>query len=312
MQFKIQLLYLPEKLIATYFTLYWLLPRFLLKEKYGLFALLLVIVLLIAGVIHWYTAINIEQPVYYPEENWGNFWNIGKIIKSATYIYPIVLLATFIKFFKNWYKQQQLSQKLANQKLAAELKFLRAQIHPHFLFNTLNNLYALTLKQSKAAPEVVLKLSELLNYMLYECNTDKVPLTKEIELIKNYIALEELRYGDRLNVAIHISGDVSSFSIAPLLILPFVENSFKHGTSGETEEAWINIDLNVKDGLLTLKVDNSKTNDESIDEQDYKEGIGLTNVKRRLDLLYGGAFDLKILDSEESHLVVLKLEINEH
>lgn len=310
-QLKMQLIYLPEKLIATYITLYWLLPRFLLKEKYLTFFSLLLVLLLLSGILHWAVTIYIEIPLYYPEEGSIRFWYPNKILKSATYIYPVVVLATLIKFFKHWYNYQAATQILAQEKLQAELKFLRAQVHPHFLFNTLNNLYALTLKKSDSAPTIVLKLSDLLNYMLYECNTDRVPLSKEIELLENYLSLEKLRYGDHLDIVFNVKGEVDQHVIAPMLILPFVENSFKHGVSGETDEAWVSIDLKIKDGLMTLKVDNSKSGLETKDEQQYKEGIGLNNVKRRLELLYPDRYDLKIMDTDESYLVVLKLEIEE-
>jgi len=310
-QLQIQLLYLPEKLLATYITLYFLLPKFLLKERYGLFFGLLIILLLASGVLHWAVALYVEQPIFYPNETWGRFLYPNKILKSATYIYPVVVLATLVKFFKHWYNYQAATQKLAQEKLQAELKFLRAQVHPHFLFNTLNNLYALTLKKSDSAPAIVLKLSDLLNYMLYECNTDRVPLKKEIELLENYVSLEKLRYGDHLDISFNVKGDIQQKAIAPMLILPFVENSFKHGVSGETEEAWISVDLSVKDDLMTLKVDNSKSGQVTKDEQQYKEGIGLNNVKRRLELLYPDKYDLKIMDTDESYLVVLKLEIND-
>ena len=310
-QFQIQLLHLPEKLLATYLTIYILLPRYLLKERYGVFFSLVLIVLLVAGFIHWTTAYFIELPVLWDGEYWGPLWYPSKILKSATYIYPVVVLAALIKFFKQWYKYQQATQQLVEDKLSAELKFLRSQVHPHFLFNTLNNLYALTLKKSDNAPEVVLKLSHLLNYMLYECNTDRVSLLKEIELLENYVSLEKLRYGDRLDVALNIHGVNGAHKIAPMLVLPFIENSFKHGTSDETESSWVSIDLAVKGNTLTLKVDNSKSNEVSKDEQKYREGIGLQNVKRRLQLLYPGNYDLRILDEDDSYLVVLKIEMEE-
>ncbi len=310
-QFALQFIFLPPKMMATYLTMYWLLPRYLLKDKYLLFFGWVIIVLLVAGFFNWAISIYVENPYFYPGENYGSLWNIQKILKSANYIYPVVVLATLVKFFKHWYKNQQMAQQFKQDKLQAELKFLKAQVHPHFLFNTLNNLYALTLKKSENAPEIVLKLSDLLNYMLYECNTDKVPLKKEIELVQNYVALEKLRYGDRLDVSFNVKADVKDIAIAPMFILPFVENSFKHGVSGETENAWVSIDLQVKEGHLTLKVDNSKSNGETKDEREYREGIGLTNVKRRLELLYEGRYELKILDTEESYLVVLKLELEE-
>lgn len=309
-RFQIELLYLPEKLLATYITIYILLPRLLLKEKYIAFFGLLALLLIVSGFIHWVTALYIEIPVFHPNEYWGTLWYPNKILKSATYVYPVVVLATLIKFFKHWYKYQQATQMLVEDKLSAELKFLRSQIHPHFLFNTLNNLYALTLKKSENAPEVVLKLSHLLNYMLYECNTERVQLQKEIELIENYVSLEKLRYGDRLDISFNVSGVTGSHVIAPMLILPFVENSFKHGTSDETENSWVSIDLTVKGTQMVLKVDNSKSGESSRDEQKYREGIGLQNVKRRLQLSYEGNYDLKILDTDDSYLVVLRIELD--
>lgn len=310
-QFLFQLLYLPEKMLAVYITIYILLPKYLLKEKYGAFFGWVIFLLLAVGFIHWATALHIERPFMHPNEDWGPLFYPAKILKSATYIYPVVVLASLIKFFKHWYKGQQTAQKLNEDKLKAELKFLKAQIHPHFLFNTLNNLYALALKKSDTAPEVVLKLSDLLNYMLYECNTDFVPLSKEIELVHNYIALEKLRYGDRLDISFNIRGEVESKKIAPMFIVPFIENSFKHGVSEETENAWISIDLEVKRDAFTLKVDNSKSKILAQDSLNYKEGIGLKNVKRRLELLYPGRCELKTMDTEESYLVILKLDLNE-
>ncbi len=307
---KIQALYLPEKIIATYIVIYSLLPRYLLRKKYALFFIYLVITLLLTGVLHSVTAIFIEQPYFYPDQDWGYAFSSAKIIKSSTYIYPVVAIAVVIKMFQQWYKFQQTTQQLTQEKLAAELKFLKAQIHPHFLFNTLNNLYALTLKKSDHAPDVVLKLSELLNYMLYECNAMHVPLHKEIDLLENYIALEKIRYGDRLEVAYHVKGEVAGNMIAPMLILPFVENSFKHGVSEEVADAWISIDLSIYEGQLTLKVDNSKSaHQKKTEDTDYKKGIGMSNVKRRLELLYEGKYDLKVIDADVSFLIVLKLDL---
>jgi two-component system LytT family sensor kinase len=310
-QFALQFIFLIPKMFAAYLAMYWLLPAYLLKSKYFLFFGWFIVILLISGVLNWLISIYIEQPFFYPHEYFGPLWSPLKILKSVTYIYPVVVLATLIKFFKIWYKNQQRSQKLEQDKLQAELKFLKAQVHPHFLFNTLNNLYALTLKKSESAPEIVLKLSDLLNYMLYECNSELVPLKKEIELVENYVALEKLRYGDRLDASLNVKVDNPETKVAPMLILPFVENSFKHGVSGETENAWVSIDITLKNNQLTIKVDNSKSNGETKDERKYREGIGLKNVKRRLELLYEGDYELKILDTDESYLVVLRIEFKD-
>ena len=309
-EFAVQFVLLPIKMAAAYLTIYYLMPRYLLKGYYASFFLLLAMLLIFAGFLHWGTGLYLIGPIFYPEENWnGPLFYPAKILKYATYVYPVVVIAALIKFFKHWYQQQKATQQLAQDKLQAELKFLKAQIHPHFLFNTLNNLYALTLKKSSNSPEVVLKLSELLNYMLYECNVPLVPLRKEIDLIKNYISLERLRYGKRLDISLNIGGDIHGKMIAPLLLLPFVENSFKHGVSGLISKAWVSMDIQVKGNQLVMKVDNSKSNGKG-EDLDYKEGIGLTNVKRRLELLYEGRYDLKILDTDDSYLVVLRLTLS--
>lgn len=309
LQFQIQLTDAVVQIPAVYLTLYWLMPQFLFKEQYGKFFIYLIVLILAFSTLAWFDSLYIQKPLFWPEEVWDvDTIEIGKILKYTTKIYPVVVLAVVIKWFKYGYIQQKNTVQLAEEKLQAELKFLKAQVHPHFLFNTLNNLYALTLKQSKDAPDMVLKLSELLNYMLYECNADVVELRKELKLVKDYIDLEKIRYGDRLNVSYDVKGEDEGIRIAPLIILPFVENAFKHGVSDVLEESWVSIDLELKPASITLKVENSKSNLEDTEDQfEYKEGIGLTNVKRRLELLYPNQYEFEIHESESSYLVVLKL-----
>jgi len=310
-QFLIQLTDAIVQIPAVLVSLYVLMPRLLFRKRYGQFFLSLIGVVLVFCFLSWIVYIYIQHPVFWAEDNGQpDIWNWKKILKSTGKIYPVVILAIVFKWFKYWYRDQQRTQELEQEKLQAELKFLKAQVHPHFLFNTLNNLYALTLKQSKDAPEVVLKLSDLLDYMLYECNADKVPLKKEIKLVEDYISLEKIRYGKRLEISFDIRGEIESQIIAPMMILPFVENSFKHGVSEELHQSWVSMDLTVKKESLTLKVENSKSkNGEHEDRFDYKQGIGLKNVQRRLDLLYEDNYDLNVLDTEESYLVVLKLNL---
>jgi two-component system LytT family sensor kinase len=178
-------IYLPVKIAFTYFTLYYLLPAFLLPGRYASFFLWLIVSSFVAGTVQRYIAFNIDYPIYYPEALRDPFFYLPKIIKMFVSIYPVTFFAVAIKLLKYWYANQHAQQVLTQEKLRAELNFLKTQIHPHFLFNTLNNLYALTLKKSDRAPETVLKLSELINYMLYECVSDEVQLTKEIKFIRN-------------------------------------------------------------------------------------------------------------------------------
>lgn len=310
-QYLIQLTDAVLQIPAVYFTLYFLMPRLLFKERYVEFAISLIILILGFSALHWFNYVLIQDPLFWPDDKYDpHLINFGKMLKNTTKIYPVLVLAIVIKWFKYWFREQKSNQLLVEEKLKAELNFLKAQVHPHFLFNTLNNLYALTLKQSNDAPEVVLKLSDLLNYMLYECTADKVLIEKEVKLLKDYISLEKIRYGERLNISFNILGNAGGTMVAPLMLLPFVENSFKHGVSEEMDDAWVSIDLEMKEEKLTLKVENSKSKSEQrVDRFDYKKGIGLKNVRRRLELLYPEKHKLEMHDSVDSFLIILTLDL---
>jgi two-component system LytT family sensor kinase len=299
-------IYLPVKIAFTYFTLYYLLPSFLLPGRYVSFFLWLLVSSFVAGTVQRYVAFNIDYPIYYPEALRDPFFYLPKIIKMFVSIYPVTFFAVAIKLLKYWYANQHEQQVLTQEKLRAELNFLKTQIHPHFLFNTLNNLYALTLKKSDRAPETVLKLSELINYMLYECVSDEVQLTKEIKFIRNYIDIEKMRYGDKLDVDLRVSGEVNERKIAPLILLPFVENCFKHGASEELQQSWVKITVDLQPRITIVKVENNKSTENG---HSKKEGIGIQNVKRRLDLLYPGQHELKIISGEETFLVILTIQV---
>jgi two-component system, LytTR family, sensor kinase len=299
-----KLIYLPVDMVFTYFTMYFLLPKFLLPGRYTEFFLWFLTSSFIAGIAQRYVAYAIHYPLYYPQYLSDPFFYFPKIVKMFVSIYPVTFTAVAIKLLKYWYANQQAQQVLVQEKLQAELKFLKTQIHPHFLFNTLNNLYALTLKKSDRAPEMVLKLSELINYMLYECKSDIVPLTKEIKFIRNYIDIEKMRYGEKVDIDIRITGDANNKQIAPLILLPFVENAFKHGASENLLQSWVKVSVDAHPDHILIKVENSKAGENG---KNGSEGIGIQNVKRRLDLLYNGQHELKIINGEETHLVVLSI-----
>jgi two-component system, LytTR family, sensor kinase len=299
-----ELIYLPGRMIFTYFTLYFLLPRFLLAGRYGAFFLWFLFASLAAGMLQRYVSFTIQYPLYYPQNLSDPLFYFPKIVKMFVGIYPVAFFAVAIKLLKYWYANQQAQQILTQEKLQAELKFLKTQIHPHFLFNTLNNLYALTLKKSEKAPEMVLKLSELINYMLYECKSDEVALSKEIKFIRNYVDIEKMRYGDKLDVDIRITGDLGERKIAPLILLPFVENCFKHGASEDLLQSWVKVSVDSHHDHLVIKVENSKSGRNG---ENGNQGIGIQNVKRRLDLLYPGQHELKLINGEETFLVVLSI-----
>jgi LytS/YehU family sensor histidine kinase len=192
----------------------------------------------------------------------------------------------------------------------AELKLLKAQIHPHFLFNTLNNLYGLTLEKSDEAPDLVLQLSEILDYILYRCNEKQVLLSEEINNLKNYIEIEKVRYSEKLKLKINFPPISEDFKIAPLILLPFVENAFKHGVSKSTGIAFVEIKIKIDNKILTFNIFNSK-NPGTNSNDNYSKGIGLSNVRKRLELMYPDQFELIINDENEHFSINLLLQLND-
>jgi sensor histidine kinase YesM len=267
------------------------------------------------GIIMRLIAYYILYPAFYPQG----------VIDMPLFFLPKILIAIFVMYsmigivasfhlIRHYYRHQQsaqllqqMAEQLEKEKLAAELKLLKSQINPHFLFNTLNNLYVLTMNSSSKAPLMVHKLSELMSYMLYDSNQVEVPLDKEIQYIRNYIDLEKIRYGERLDVTLNIYGCSEGIMVAPLLILPFVENSFKHGARNQLHDSWIHIDIEVQHDNLILKVENSKPDFQI--ERHTTSGLGLNNVKRRLDHLYRERYVLQLFDETDTYLVVLKLVV---
>ncbi len=232
----------------------------------------------------------------------GRLTNLSEFISKSLYLlYPTLLLLVL-----KLYSEKQRLLKLNEQKKTAELMALKNQLNPHFLFNTLNNLYALAIKKSDDTPKVIQKLSEILDYILYRCNEEFVSLNKEIELIENYLSLEKIRYADRVNISFskNITGQEK---IAPLLLLTFVENAFKHGVANEINQANIDITISKKGEHLVFKVENSKP---SVTKNiDKRESIGLSNIKKQLELLYPKAYELIIENTASSFSANLKLNI---
>jgi len=208
--------------------------------------------------------------------------------------------------FKYHYVKNINNQQLLKENTEAQLQLLKAQVHPHFLFNTLNNIYLQTQLESPKGSKMIMSLSDILRYILYEGQKPLVPLKQELLMIKEYINLEKIRYGNKLDV--HVMTDkINDFYIAPLLMLPFVENCFKHGTSNMLQDPWINLTVEIKDTTLVMKLMNGKARLKQND--DSKTGIGIGNVRQRLELLSSGKYDLHIRDDEEVFVVDLNVEL---
>jgi len=299
---------LPAKLLTAYLTLYVILPQFLLKKKYAL-AVLQFMVLLVIGVFLLRMLVSLTvYPIYFPDVTDQLIPdNLSKLIPPLLDLIIVSSLVVVIKLLKDREKQelQHLNREKSN--IQNELLLLKSQLHPHFLFNTLNGLYAQILRDPEKASQMVVQLSDLLRFILYEANEDLVSLEEDLECLGNYVALEQMRYGDKLDLDYSVLGTTVHKKIPPLLILPFVENSFKHGVSEDYAKCWIRCKINLSDDVLALHLENSKPS--FFDQQSINRGIGLKNVRQRLDHIYPGDYNLTIQDKEDRFLVNLKIPI---
>ncbi|MDZ7877225.1 MAG: histidine kinase [Saprospiraceae bacterium] len=221
----------------------------------------------------------------------------------------IVLFVAMLKFVEDWFELEAQKKEIENEKLVAELRFLKAQINPHFLFNTLNNLYSLAFTNSPNTTVVIDKLSQMMRYMIYDSNHLKVSLTKEIDYMQNYISLEKLRLNNEVPISFKIMGNTEGVKIVPLILITFLENAFKHGISNNAKMAWINITLELSGNACVYTVENSKL-PEKDEKTKEKSGIGLQNVQRRLELSYPNQYDLEVEDNQNHYLVQLNLDLS--
>lgn len=224
----------------------------------------------------------------------------------------VVILTYALKYTLIAFITQTELLKLQKEKLELELNALKAQIHPHFLFNTLNNLYSLTLKNSEKASEVVLKLSDIMRYVLYQANEQQVDLKKEIDFAENYVDLQRIRYQDKYKISFEVTGQIGDQKVAPLLFIDFIENAFKHGLERRFNDGFVAVKFQVEQKHIALNVTNSKgQNDEDqLSENSKRKGIGLQNVQRRLDLIYGASHQLKISETEEIFEINLSIQLS--
>jgi two-component system, LytTR family, sensor kinase len=297
---------LPLKIVSTYFILYYLLPRYFRKKKYKQFFLYFLLVILCGAFIFRITQGFLILPLLYEERPFTP-WDLGRYLWSVFELFSVAAIALSIKIFKMKYEQDSKEQELQKEKLQAELNFLKAQINPHFLFNTLNNIYGLALKNSAQTPEAILKLSELLRFIVYDGSSETIPIEHEVKLLEDYIELEKLRYGERLCISFDKRIDDAGQRLSPLILLPFIENSFKHGAGGARFNAFIAMDLHLHDGLLLFSVTNSKNNGDS-----FTDGLGLKNIKRQLELTYGVHHRLAIQNSGDRFSVDLQVNLKDH
>lgn len=314
---KVILILLPIHMGYFYIIVNWIVPRFFFNGKYirAFFTVLLVMFLI--TILYRLTEVFIADPYIYQfyksRDNsftwdkishpwWEQLKNPVDFVNAIERSNSVAWICVTLKLFVLWHERKQAV-------LQAELNFLKGQLHPHFLFNALNNLYALSLDNSPKAPGIILGLSNILRYVLYECSADQVLLKRDIEVFNDYIKLEQIRYEDRLELNVNISNHAGYCKIAPLLMLPLVENAFKHGAAETVDAPWINIELYVSPAELILKISNSKPEHRMIQDKVTIGNIGLSNVQKRLELLYPDKHLFKWFDEDDCFITELNIQL---
>jgi LytS/YehU family sensor histidine kinase len=303
-------------LVASSINTVWLMPKYFIEKRYKIyFPAFIVLLLCFAVIMGSYNNWIVHR---FPGVDENDFTAIGIGLKGSglswiDYYFSILpslffLLFTFaIGYLTQQYFQVRRQQEIIGKKQTeSELSLLKSQINPHFLFNVLNSIYALSLKKSDKTPEIVLKLSDILRYMLYETKQEKVSLEKEIDMIENYIEIEKIRIGSLQQISLEIKGAFDSYIIAPVILIPFVENAVKHGLDSMSENAFVNIQIEVEQSILKFYCSNN------FKENTVKRpgGIGLENVRKRLQLLYAHKHSLHIKNENAIFTVTLNLTLN--
>lgn len=303
---------LPVKLVFVYFIFYYVIPLYLERSKIWQLVSLLVLSFVVATILYRLEIAWIYFPINNPDVVVQIFSFKGMML-TVFDLFITLAAATTVKLLRMHYKSLEFEQELIREKLQSELNFLRAQTNPHFLFNTLNNLYVLARKKSDKTADAIMMLSKIMRFVLYECRAPRIAVGDEAKVIQDYIELEKLRYNKRLSIDYREDMDNPTTPIAPLLLLPFVENSFKHGASGTTGDVDIHIQLSLHDRQLSFTVKNTVDSDfEMPANANNGSGIGLKNVQRQLDLLYPGQYELAVERENGFYKAHLNIKLTEN
>ncbi|MGY8930773.1 MAG: sensor histidine kinase [Flavobacteriales bacterium] len=307
--FKSNLIEFPFHIALSYIFIFYLLPKLFNGKVIDFFTLLVIslgLALVLKFLVAYYFTSGDVMPEYAGITSTLNLAYATSYLLGQIYVIGFV---TAIKLAIDWIKQKEYLTETNEMLLENELKYLRSQIQPHFFFNTLNNLYSLTIDKSDKAPDLILKLSDLMKYFLYETGKEFQTLENEISHIKDYIEIEKLRYDENLKVNFNINSKTKKVIVKPLILIPLVENAFKHGARNSKKNGYITIDLNATSNLLDFRIENSF-------EKPTKKikaqigGIGLTNLKKRLDLNYGpDFFNLDIIKEKNKYIAHLKIKL---
>lgn len=309
MAMQTALVILPPKLLMVYYFINrgvkklinanWLSPRLALE---------ILMVTSIAVVLFRLTFHYIVTPGIYGLETKYPALNARNILISILELGYITGVAITLKLLRLQVSSREREQNLVKEKLQTELKFLKNQTNPHFLFNTLNNIYALARKKSDKTADVVMKLSELLSFMLYESGKDTITVAEEIKMLEDYIELEKIRYNERLSIRLDKNIDDPARAITPLILLPLVENAFKHGASETRFDSYIHITITLQNGKLGYMIENSFENDKT---KNANQCIGLNNIKRQLELMYK-EHEMDVVRHEKTFKVIITINLDSY
>jgi sensor histidine kinase YesM len=292
--------------IGVYVNLYLLIPFFLNKGKYFLYGILLLLCIVGSTYLNKLTfehIIDFFLPGYY----FISYFDFIDLLKFFTAFIGITSLIKLSKGYFLLMETRNQLMKIQKERSEAELNALRAQVNPHFLFNGLNSIYSLVLKNSDQAPETILKLSEILRYIIYETRKEQVDLKKELDYMQHYIDIQKLRSGSRAKIEVKISGNTDGRKIVPLLFLPLIENSFKHGIKGETGPVFVMMEWTISEDQIEFVAENNKGESDEVG-LDQHRGIGLENLKQRLNMEYPGKHHFKITETEDRFKVELEIK----
>ncbi|MBN1819107.1 MAG: histidine kinase [Prolixibacteraceae bacterium] len=298
--------------ISVYINLYILIPKLFIRKNYIYYGFWLILLLASSSVLIQILFIYPFHYIFSPEQFDSFDPSIYSRYFFVTFLY--VAITSVLKFIKEWFILQDLKfkyEQIERQKLEAELKTLKGQVHPHFLFNSLNNVYSLSLTNPEKVPDLILKLSDLLRHAIYESRENFIKLSKEIGFVENYLSLQKIRVSDKVKIEYIIKGTVPEKLIAPLLFEPFIDNAFKHGLSGNSGNEFVKVNFDfTKPDYLEFTIENSY--EKLIENNTKYKGIGLENVKQRLSHLYNkDKYELKITDENNIYKVFLGLHLKE-
>mgnify|MGYP001597756885 CR=1 FL=1 len=295
--------------VVSYFNIYFLFPVFLQKRLYWQYFLAILLSISLGSLMQAgsFTLLNTVGDEFKVDLLSPRF-----LLSTAMAITYTSAITMSLKLVKHWYEKERLAKELEKVNTETELKYLKSQINPHFLFNSLNSIYALSLQKSDLAPDLILKLSDILRYLLYDGSEKKVSLAQELKYLKSYLELEKVRHGSRMDLEIEVTGDTDKEEIAPMLLIPFVENSFKHGLGKDMSKGYVKVLVDAADGNLKFAIANSKpiNGSEVSSKKGYKGGIGLINVKKRLKLLYPNKHTLNVDSSDKEFQVTLNIKLS--